>query len=206
MQIPDPSEPTYCREDNLRKRLNSFLTLNFNLPDNDYYASLNAEAILGLKALLSDINNILTLKVTLAFVDWLAIQFNLTNEIALELKTRTMGSKPNTNGFDVWLNGPIALVGEVKCNIPINGGYIYGSAQRKGIEKDITALLNGKTKSKIIPTSSFKYMAFLDSENIRKANEHLVRVSSVCRDKLIFVSSETKFDSFDMVYCVYLNP
>jgi len=115
-------------------------------------------------------------------------------------------AKPNANGFDVWLGYPIALVGEVKCNVPINKGLIYGAAQRHGIEKDIIALLQGKRKASINPQSCLKFLAFLDRPEIKSANEHLLRVSRICKDKLVFVSEDTALERHDVVYGVYVAP
>lgn len=200
------TESPFDREDSLRLRLNAFLSQNFGLPEHDYYASLDTDAFLGLKSVLADINNILTLQVSLAFVEWVAVQLRLDAQAKLELQTMVLKSKPNANGFDVSSGYPIAFVGEVKCNVPINKGSIYGSAQRHGIEKDVTALLQGKRKSFINPQSCLKFLAFLDRPEIRCANEHLLRVSKACKDKLVFVSEGIKLERHDVIYGVYVAP
>jgi hypothetical protein len=61
----------YDREDELKNRLNSFLAKSFDIAHIDYYSKLNDEAILNLKSALSDINNILTYKVTIGLVQWI---------------------------------------------------------------------------------------------------------------------------------------
>ncbi|MGO2373330.1 MAG: hypothetical protein ACTH5C_13340 [Pseudoalteromonas prydzensis] len=195
----------YKREDFLRDRFNAFLVESFDLPDQDYYSSLTAEGFIGLKSALSNINNILTLKVTLSFADWLADHYRLDDSARSELQSIVMEAKPNSNGYDVWLGYPVTFVGEVKCNIPINNGSIYGSAQRHGIEKDIAGLLNGKSKASINPESCPKYLAFLDIPQIRAANEHLLRVSDVCRNHLVFVEGEKELSRTDIVYGVYVS-
>jgi len=196
----------YNREESLRERLNAFLSQRFDIPALDYYSRLNTQAFLGLKSVLADINNILTLKVSLAFAEWISARLDLDSEARQALKRIVLRAKPNANGFDVWLGYPIAFVAEVKCNVPINGGSIYGSAQRHGIEKDIAALLQGKSKASINSQSCPKFFAFLDLPEIRNANAHLLRVSKTCKEKLVFVSENTEFDRLDIVYGVYVAP
>jgi hypothetical protein len=199
------ADPIFNREENLRKRLNAFLSRSFELPEHDYYAKLNAETFLGLKSVLADINNILTLRVSLAFVEWVADRLNLDARAKLELETMVLTSKPNSNGFDVWLGYPIAFVGEVKCNVPINNGSVYGAQQRHGIEKDVTSLLEGKRKASINPQACLKFLAFLDRPEIRAANEHLLGISKVCKGRLVFVSKGTELNRKDVVYGVYVS-
>ncbi|MEH8016602.1 hypothetical protein MN202_05125 [Rheinheimera muenzenbergensis] len=198
-------ELEYNREEFLRYRFNSFLVERFDLPSQDYYSSLTAEGFIGLKSALSDINNILTLKVTLSFADWLADHYVLDKAARSELHRMVLEAKPNSNGYDVWLGYPVTFVGEVKCNIPINNGSVYGSAQRHGIEKDVVGLLKGKRKASINPESCPKYLAFLDIPQIRAANEHLLSVSSFCRDHLVFVEGEQELTRTDIVYGVYVS-
>ena len=79
------AESPFNREDSLRRRLNEFLSRNFDLPERDYYAKLDADAFVGLKSVLADINNILTLRVSLAFVEWVAARLCLDAKAKLEL-------------------------------------------------------------------------------------------------------------------------
>ncbi len=200
------ADPIFDREENLRSRLNAFLSRSFDLPEQDYYARLNAEAFLGLKSVLADINNILTLRVSLAFVKWVALCLKLDAQARLELETMLLRSKPNANGFDVWLGYPIAFVAEVKCNVPINKGSVYGAQQRHGIEKDVTSLLEGKQKASMNPQSCLKFLAFLDRPEIRAANQHLLGISKVCKGRLVFASEDTDLNRHDIVYGVYVSP
>jgi|GEM_PF-923385 len=200
------ADPIFDREESLRKRLNAFLSRSFELPDHDYYARLNTETFLGLKSVLADINNILTLRVSLAFIEWVALRLNLDAHAKLELETALLRSKPNANGFDVWLGYPIAFVAEVKCNVPINKGSVYGAQQRHGIEKDVTSLLEGKQKASMNPQSCLKFLAFLDKPEIRAANQHLLGVSKICKGRLVFVGEDTELNRHDVVYGVYVAP
>lgn len=196
----------YNREAELRQRLNSFLRDNFLLPEKDYFGSLSTEAIVGLKSVLSDINNILTLRVTMAFVQWISPRLNLDEATQEELERIVLEAKPNSNGFDVWLGYPVAFVGEVKCNIPVNGGAVYGSAQRHGIEKDVKSLLEGKKKANILPQQCQKFLIFPDLPQVRKANEHLIRTSGVCKGKLLEALEDTNLSRTDVIYLVYVSP
>jgi len=174
------------------------------MPKHDYYGQLNAASLLKLKSTLSDINNILTLRVTLAFADWIAGKLLLDDQYTAELRDSVLNAKPSSNGYDIKLDYPVSFVGEVKCNVPINNGGVYGSAQRIGIEKDITALLNGKTKASIVPENFLKFIAFLDLPEIRQANAHLVRTSKICKEKLVFLDSADEISRVDVVHGVYL--
>lgn len=58
----------YHREEELKNRLNNFFITQFSLPEDDYYSRLDSEKII-LKIALSDINNLLTMKITISFVN-----------------------------------------------------------------------------------------------------------------------------------------
>ena len=201
-----PLPPTFNREELLRKRLNTFISQSLLLPESDYYSTLTAKSILELKSVLADVNNILTLKVTMGFVDWLVKRLSLNKEAEAELQSIVLGAKPNSNGFDVWLGYPVAIVGEVKCNVPINRGSVYGSAQRNGIEKDMKALLNGKLKGRIKTDSCLKFLAFLDTPEIRSATHHLAQSSATCKEKLVFPAEGESLHRTDVVYVAYVSP
>jgi hypothetical protein len=195
------NNPIYDREDALRTRLNSFLASHLGLPKMDYYGNLKEESFLALKSVLADINNLLTLKVSLSFVEWVVSRLNLDESAKLELINSILAAKPNSNGYDLcWLGSPVAFVAEVKCNVPVNGGLIYGSAQRNGIEKDILALLNGKMKARLVPATCLKFMVFLDLPEIRSATEHFARTSKTCGDKLVFDMDQIRNDVVHVVY------
>jgi hypothetical protein len=67
----------------------------------DYYGNLKPESFLALKSVLADINNLLTLKVSLSFVEWVASRLSLDESAKLELVRATLAAKPNSNGFDI---------------------------------------------------------------------------------------------------------
>ena len=195
----------YDREDVLKARLNMFLWKNLGLPEGDYYSQLGQDGFSELKTVLNDINNIFTVKVTLTFVEWLVMRLGLTEATRLATLSKVRGTKPNANGYDIEISNPIQIVAEVKCNVPINRGNIYGSAQRDGIVKDVDSLVRGKNKSTINPENYLKFMVLLDNPEIRQATRHLVENMKEHRDRMVFVELDTKFNSRENVYIVYVG-
>jgi hypothetical protein len=200
----DPPD-CYSRENHLRQRLNTFLAHKLKVPAADYYSALGDESLLSLKSLLADINNIFTLRICFSFVDWLAVRFKLEAAQVTLIRSALQRTKPSANGFDVHILEPIQVVAEAKCNLPINAGTKYGSAQRKGIEKDVGALLGGKLKARVDISQYLKFLVLLDHPSVKAATEHLQRVSTVCRDKLLVTDSNTTFNRHDVVYVVYVR-
>jgi len=194
---------TYHREDELRRRINAFMSTAFALPEEDFYGRLDLKSLLLLKAALSDINNTLTMRLTLNFLDWAAKTLSLDSAAIQELRAGVLRTKPSSNGYDVFCNGPIPFIAEVKCNIPINGGTRYGSAQRAGIVKDINALLAGKSKSAAVDQRSLKFMVFVDLPEVRAANEHLLASTSVAAMGFRLLAEGQLPDRPDVVYGVH---
>ena len=195
----------YDREKYLQSRLNEFVEHGFDLPELDYYSLLELDDFLKLKSILSDINNIFTLKVSLAFAHWITGQFELSEESTKTICSQILGTKPNANGFDLELREPIKVVAEVKCNIPINGGDVYGSAQRNGIAKDIDSLVNGKSKSPINSKDCFKFMVFLDRPEIRKATAHFIKNMKEHKELISVIDKTTGQMSTDKIYVTFVS-
>ena len=195
----------YHREEELKNRLNNFFITQFSLPEDDYYSRLDSEKIISLKKALSDINNLLTMKITISFVNWITKKFNLSQESEEKIMNEILSTKPSTNGYDIVSDEIVKLIAEVKCNIPINAGKKYGSAQRNGITKDLNNLLYGKTKSKFDTNEYLKFMVFLENESVRSANQHYTHLSKEFREKLIVVDEKTIFDRKDCVYLIHIN-
>lgn len=150
----------YSRTDSLRHRLNSFIQ-SFTSTKIDYFKEFSQEELIGLKSALSDVNNVLTLKTTLACVDWLTDFFNLSKNEHKILIDQVNGVKPNTNGYDIEVDLSKKIVVEIKCIIPINNGNYYGAAQRNSILDDAIKLKKGK---KAIPdtTGFIKVIGLID--------------------------------------------
>jgi len=195
----------FDREAYLRERLNGFLAEGLCLPPDDYYSNLKAEHFLSLKSVLGDINNIFTLKVTHAFTDWITSALNLSSSVKEDITQSVLNTKPSTNGYDIEISEPIKIIAEVKCNIPINGGSVYGSAQKNGIQKDINALMCGKSKSSINPEQYLKFMVFLDLPEIRKATEHFIKNLKKYKEDISFIDDSSNVYTPDKIYVVFVS-
>jgi len=196
---------SYDRENQLQEQLNIFLENKFGLPDADYYAQLDLVGFLRLKSILSGINNIFTLKVSLAFAEWLTNHLELDDEASTQIFSQIKGTKPNANGYDIEVSKHVKVIAEVKCNIPINNGRVYGSAQKNGIQKDIDALIYGKNKSPISPTDYLKFMVFLDLPEIRAATDHFVKNMKNDKERILFLTNKSKAVDTNRVHVVYVR-
>ena len=195
----------YDRESALQKRINAFLHERFGLPQSDYYSRLDQKGLSELKALLSDINNIFTMKVCLHFGEWLSETLALDVEARSNIRESILSNPPNANGYDIEIATPIPVIAEVKCNIPINGGVVYGSAQRNGIIKDIRSLMEGKSKSRARPDTCLKFLVLLDVPEIRSATQHLVKNLKEHQDAVVFAAPGINPDRKDKLYIVYVS-
>ena len=131
------------REEELRKRfnkaINSIVSLDVD-DDKNYYDALSAKEFINLKKALGNINNIITLKTTLAFVDKLASYNLIEGSVVEQIKEKINSQSANANGFDILCEeGDFPFVAEVKCNIPVEKDK-FGPAQLGGIYKDIINL------------------------------------------------------------------
>lgn len=174
------------------------------LPADDYYARLDARGMAELKSLLGDINNIFTLKICLSFAAWLAGTFQLGDAECDAIRESILRNPPNANGYDIEINDPISVIAEVKCNVPINGGAVYGSAQRSGIVRDITALMTGKSKSRMDPARCLKFLVLLDTPEIRSATQQLVRTLKQHGEAIVTLEAGMRPDSMEKLYVVYV--
>lgn len=190
----------------MRSRLNLFFHARLRLPERDYYGELDPDSLAELKSVLGDINNIFTLKVCMAFAKWLGTSLKLSEFEVHEIESAILSKKPSANGFDVEVAEPVSVIVEIKCNVPINQGTVYGSAQRNGIAKDLDSLLNGKSRSKVDPVNSLKFFVLLDTPNIRKATEHFFRNRPEFRENIEFASPSLRPSRRDVVYVVYVSP
>jgi hypothetical protein len=195
----------YQKNDELRRPINTFLQNAFDLPEEDYFARLDLKNLLSLKSALSDINNAVTMRLTLGFLDW-ATQVLSFDAVAIEqVRAAVLCTKPSSNGYDIHCTAPVPFVAEVKCNIPVNGGRKYGAAQRTGIVKDIDALLNGKSKASSVDRSSLRFMVFIDLPEVRTANDHLLASSSMATKAFRVLKENEVPNDPDIVYGVYVS-
>jgi hypothetical protein len=164
----------YNREIELKNSFNEMMPKLFGVEKQDYYTKLTTEQFISLKSVLSEINNIVTLKVSSSLADWISSNFQLTSEARKVILNSISSLKPNSNGYDIRIKEP-PIIAEVKCNIPINEGNEYGSQQKNGLLKDIDGLLNGKKKVGEEVKGYFKLIGIYDSPRVRDATYHFVR-------------------------------
>ena len=133
------------------------LTGNFS----NFTKNFTTKDYLRLKSTLSDVNNVLTLKLTLSFVDTLCEKFDLSEETKLDWKTKIDAIGPNTKGFDINVENPIKILAEVKCITTENNRF--SAIQKKNLFIDAHKL---KYKECNIDQSEYyKFIVILDSGN-----------------------------------------
>lgn len=193
------------REEKLRCKFNNFLSPKLSLENEDYYGKLDTKDFMDLKAFLSDVNNIITLKLTLGFIETLALIFGFSESEKATVIEAVQAVSPNANGFDIEIREPVKLVAEVKGNIPVKNGAVFGAAQKKGILKDLHSLKNGKTKSVVLPDDFYKFMVLPDTEMTKVAMDKLT--SSIKDDgyKFEVISGRVKQLSTDTIYVVFVK-
>ncbi len=197
--------PAFDREAFFKERFNAFFCESLSLPQRDYYDNMNGKELLQLKSVLSDINNIFTMRVTLEFVNTVSTLLEITPELTETLKNQVLSTKPSANGFDIEVADSTNIVAEVKCNVPVNGGDTYGAAQKHGIKKDLDSLLYGKKKSSIDTSTCFKFMVFLDTPEIRTATrKYLKSLESRYKELIVYPESSLEFGK-KSIYIVFVN-
>lgn len=161
------------REDVLKKSFNQFWNCILRTSGIDYYGKMCLQQFLGLKTALNDIHSIITLKVTLRFVELLLSNGVIDSQQHQFICNTINATSPNANGYDVeYSDSKMNLVAEVKCNVPVKGNQ-FGSAQQNSILKDIDYLTKGKSKSKLAPSllsQCLKFLVLLDMDgSVRNA-------------------------------------
>lgn len=195
----------FNREEKLRKEFNAAI-LNIlgdmgNDMDNDFYKHLTFKTLINLKKVLSNINNLITLKTSVAFVDFLCEINKIESEIASNVIKEINKTNANTNGYDiVCKNGSFPFIAEVKCNIPCGKkGEKYGAAQIASIKTDLEGLRNGKKKTLELNLKEyFRFMVVLECDGIDKAIEGLE-----CEDVKIW-NDKLEINK-DIIYIVPIN-
>lgn len=110
-------------------------------------------SLMDMKELLSDINNLLTLHTTYAFLNWLKMNKKLLNIKAdFDSIIDSFNPDANANGYDIAIteSNP-KIYAEIKCTKPIyeEGGEL-GSKQEESWENDIDKLLHPENHNKRI--------------------------------------------------------
>lgn len=198
---------SYNRELELKERFNRFIADKIAGTNEDYYSRLTVEDFEDIKTTMRDIHNIITYKTTIRFLDWLSNHFPYVQENYQVYLDQVLNTKPNDNGYDLIVTGTINIISEIKCNKPINNGYKFGSAQKKGIITDIQGLLAGKSKVKSLdPTGAYKFLAIYDfGDHTLFAMQHLIKnLSADLKDK-VTIYEETQPLLLDRVYIVFIK-
>jgi len=195
----------YDRESDLKTAFNKAIVNLLNIEEQDYYSKLTTDQMLNLKSALSDINNIITLRLAFSLADWICSKLNISQRTKKEITDTMRSSKPNTNGYDIEISDP-DIVAEIKCNIPINSGRVYGSAQRNGLKKDIDGLLNGKNKSRKKAEESIKILGLYDTQEVRAATDHFVKnLPPELNRKLVVDPKQAETLDTSHVYVVFVK-
>lgn len=203
------------RSENLKKKLNLHLNRLVNSKDKDYYSSIHTDDLINLKMLLSDINNILTLKLTEAAIQWLSKYFDLSNVEKESLLSETDKINPNSNGFDIKMESTLKILAEVKCNVPASEGNRYMAAQRNSILDDALKLINGKGSLED-PTDYYKFIfllnlgeksdeainALLTERNTRSANPLRINRNNVVKKMVLLTDEKPESLNKQSVYLV----
>jgi len=205
------------RNEELKSKFNKHFQVLTGL-ETDFYSALKDEDILELKTILSDINNLLTYKLTLVAGKWLSEYFLFNRNEQQLILEKIDSTKPNAQGFDIVIYDPIKIIAEVKCNVPVKGGSKFGAMQSKKLIEDVQKLLTGKRH--IADTS--KYLKFLFIINIgNRSQEAIIRLSkktkirkeneerlmrNITRENMIIMTDETSSKlKLDKVYLKVLE-
>ncbi len=195
----------YDREVALKTAFNRTVVGLLGIEERDYYSKLTTDQMLNLKTALSDINNLITLRLAFSLERWICDRFNISEGARKTIHDTIRSSKPNTNGYDIELSAPDTIA-EIKCNIPINAGRVYGAAQRNGLRKDIEGLLAGKTRSSKNAGKSFKVLGLYDTPEVRAATEHFVKnLPANLNQKLIIEPQQGMALDNQHVYIVFVK-
>ena len=162
----------YSRQLDLEEKFNRYWNQALKTNDVDYLKRLTINDLVEMKKAISNINNLITLKVTLGFIDEICRLCIINNEQAERMRKEVDEQHPNTNGFDVQ-DKECRIIAEIKCNIPV-GEKSFGAAQKNALKKDLQGLRNGKTKGDIDNVGNYyKFMVIQDVSNARLAMKEL---------------------------------
>lgn len=167
------------REEELKSKFNDIIkkVLDSKIGDDvdaNFYESISFEGLVELKKAISQINNIITLKVTNYFISKLQEGGVVSPEQAEDMKQEVNKISANANGYDIRYEAK-KILAEVKCNIPVNGNK-FGAKQVEGIEKDIKGLLKGKTKGGVNNSGGYyKFMVFLNADGVPDSVEEILK-------------------------------
>ncbi|MBR6437640.1 MAG: hypothetical protein IKS65_00460 [Bacteroidales bacterium] len=186
----------YSRQLDLEEKFNSYWNKALKTNGEDYLKRLTTNDLVEMKKAISNINNLITLRVTLGFIDEICRLGIVNNEQAERMRKEVDEQHPNTNGFDVQ-DKECRIIAEIKCNIPV-GEKSFGAAQKIALKKDLQGLRNGKTKGDIDNVDNYyKFMVIQDVSKARIAMKELYGNDCV---ELVDKNIDT-----DHIYIVYIS-
>lgn len=138
------------------------------------FEDIKVADLLELKKAYSAVNNLITKKLTEAFILKLG-QWGLLNEDEVYLALKQAGdTNSNQIGFDFAFESKgKRILAEVKANLSYKGNR-YGAAQIKGIEDDLLHLRFGKKTDSFAPEDAFKFFVQLHTNESREAMKAIV--------------------------------
>lgn len=207
--MENKADKGYSRQLDLEEKFNRYWNQALKTNGEDYLKRLTINDLVEMKKAISNINNLITLKVTLAFIDEICRLGIIDSVQAGKIREKVDEQHPNTNGFDVCCEKEkdgINLIAEVKCNIPV-GGDEFGAAQRNGIIKDLDGIWEGKGKfDKNYTDRCDKFMVLLemqDSNKVKDAMHNLLENNIQYKD--ICVNLESNNIDTKHIYIVYIQ-
>ena len=194
--LENKADKGYSRQLDPEEKFNRYWNQALKTNGEDYLKRLTINDLVEMKKAISNINNLITLKVTLGFIDEICRLGIVNNEQAERMRKEVDEQHPNTNGFDVQ-DEECRIIAEIKCNIPV-GEKSFGAAQKNALKKDLQGLRNGKTKGDVDNVDSYyKFMVIQDVSNARMAMKELYGDDCV---KLVDKNIDT-----DHIYIVYIK-
>ena len=194
--MENKADKGYSRRLDLEEKFNRYWNQALKTNGVDYLKRLSIDDLVEMKKAISNINNLITLKVTLGFIDEICRLGIVNHEQAERMRKEVDEQHPNTNGYDVQ-DKECRIIAEIKCNIPV-GEKSFGAAQKNALKKDLQGLRNGKTKGDIDNVGNYyKFMVIQDVSNARMAMKELY--SDDC------VELVDKNIDADHIYMVYIK-
>lgn len=191
----------------MKNDFDSFVINSLQLAQGDYYSKMSISDFIELKRTISCINNIITLKTTLAFIDFLLDNQIIDEDIRNKMIEGVLATNVNANGFDVeYDQDGTRIIAEVKCNIPVNK-HSFGAAQIEGITSDLKGLSEGKTKGPDSVKDFLKFMVMLNYGPVEESMGKIIKLYNPGGEMVI-----TNFDRKDYkgetnhIYVVYIQP
>lgn len=170
--MENKADKGYSRQIDLEEKFNRYWNQALKTKGENYLKRLTINDLVEMKKAISNINNLITIRVTFSFIDEICRLGIVNIEQAERMKKEVNEQHPNTNGFDVQ-NRECRIIAEIKCNIPV-GEKSFGAAQKNALKKDLQGLRNGKAKGGIDDVKNYyKFMVIQDVPKARIAMREL---------------------------------